>query len=148
MKVELIINARYRDRFFFIGDVLDLNEAVAERLIKAEQARRYLVDEAYELFASETVKREEFLLAAEPIVLIKDGRVLATTTDPPHIRLYAWCLINLNTGLPRFIQKNLNKDLQITGTELKNAIDRLVKSGDLVEHGKFTGKMYTVNFRF
>ncbi len=85
--------------------------------------------------------------ASLPVVIASDGRVLAWSNDPPHIRLYAWALQTLRfipvddqTGKILKIPSGevdgirIRKqafDLRMTEREVQEGLDHLVKQGDL-----------------
>ena len=82
-----------------------------------------------------------------PVVVASDGRVLAWSTDPPHIRVYAWALQTLRfvlvdaqtsqilkipsgeMDIPR--RRKLAAELRMTEREVQGGLDRLVAEGDL-----------------
>ena len=73
---------------------------------------------------------------SEPVITAF-GQVLARTDDPPHIRVYAWSLVNLHPG------KHLPVDIdclahatKITKNEAGSAIERLCREGDLIRSKK------------
>jgi hypothetical protein len=65
-------------------------------------------------------------------VIVEDGHVLACENDLPHVRVFAWALINLRTGQDRPIDmKKAATDCHMTVPETRAAIARLVREGDL-----------------
>ena len=82
-----------------------------------------------------------------PVVVASDGRVLAWSTDPPHIRVYAWALQTLRFVLVDaqtsqilkipsgemdiFRIRKLAAELRMTEREVQGGLDRLVAEGDL-----------------
>ncbi len=82
-----------------------------------------------------------------PVVVASDGRVLAWSTDPPHIRVYAWALQTLRfvpvdaqtsqilkipsgeMDIPRI--RKLAAELRMTERAVQGGLDRLVEEGDL-----------------
>ena len=52
--------------------------------------------------------------------------------DPPHIRVFAWALLNFRVGrdLPVDVSR-IAKDCHLTPREVRTALSRLVKDGDL-----------------
>ena len=82
-----------------------------------------------------------------PVVAASDGRVLAWSTDPPHIRVYAWALrhlrfcpvdkstansLGIDSGEMDGVRiRTLASDLRMTERELRAGLDRLVAEGDL-----------------
>ncbi len=82
-----------------------------------------------------------------PVVVASDGRGLAWSNDPPHIRVYAWALQTLRF-VPVYAQtskilkipsgemdgiriRKLAFDLRMTEQEVQGGLDRLVTEGDL-----------------
>ena len=82
-----------------------------------------------------------------PVVVTAEGRVLAWSSDPPHIRVYAWALqtlrsvpvddltaniLKLPSGeMDRVRIQTLAGSLRITTQELQSALNQLVREGDL-----------------
>ncbi|AIA31342.1 hypothetical protein [Leptospirillum ferriphilum] len=82
-----------------------------------------------------------------PVVVTSDGRVLAWSSDPPHIRVYAWALQTLRSvpvddltanilkfpsgEMDRVRIQTLAGSLRITTQELQSALNQLVREGDL-----------------
>ena len=82
-----------------------------------------------------------------PVVVASDGRVLAWSSDPPHIRVYAWALQTLRSVLVDDLTAKILKipsgamdsvriqtlagSLRITDQELQSALNQLVREGDL-----------------
>lgn len=73
---------------------------------------------------------------SEPVITAF-GQVLERTDDPPHIRVYAWSLVNLHPGkhLPIDINR-LAHAAKITKNEARSAIERLCREGDLIRSKK------------
>jgi len=66
------------------------------------------------------------------VVRHSDGRPLAWSSDPPHIRLYACFLSNLHPGRDLPVdRKKAAKDTGLTTGEVLEAMTRLVREGDL-----------------
>lgn len=82
-----------------------------------------------------------------PVVVASDGRVLAWSADPPHIRVYAWALqtmgsvpvdeptaksLKIPSGEMDGIRiRKLAFDLRMTEREVQAALNQLVREGDL-----------------
>ena len=82
-----------------------------------------------------------------PVVSASDGRVLAWSTDPPHIRVYAWALQTLRfvlvdaqtSQILKILSgemdstrlRKLAAELRMTEREVRGGLDRLVAEGDL-----------------
>ena len=61
------------------------------------------------------------------------GIPLAWEKDPAHIRLFAWATVNLFPGRPLAVDPvSVARLLGLTPREVKDALSRLVKDGDLV----------------
>ena len=60
-------------------------------------------------------------------VIVDRGVVLACEGDHPHVKVYAWALLHLNTGeaRPLDISKAV-KDCRLTAREVREAISKLV----------------------
>ncbi len=68
------------------------------------------------------------------VVRDRDGRPLAWAMDPVHIRLYAWCLVNLHPIYNmRLDRERAAREVGATEEEIRWAIVRLVESGDIVQ---------------
>ena len=67
--------------------------------------------------------------------LFSNGKpTFATTDDPPHIRVYAWCLVNLLFGSLRSSPTDLSKaaeECRLSLPETRESFGRLLKEGDL-----------------
>lgn len=82
-----------------------------------------------------------------PVVVTSDGRVLSCSTDPPHIRVYAWVLqtlrfIPVDAQTSKILKipsgemdatrlRKLARDLRMTDQELQAALSQLVREKDL-----------------
>ena len=76
------------------------------------------------------------LEVSEPVITAF-GQVLARTDDPPHIRVYAWSLVNLHPG--KYLPIDINRlalAAKITKNEAGSAIERLCREGDLIRSKK------------
>ncbi len=70
------------------------------------------------------------------------GVPLAWTNDPPFVRAYAWVLLNLRFGpslAPLNIQK-LATNFRTGVTDARQALDQLVREGDLIVPSERWGK--------
>ena len=76
-------------------------------------------------------------------MIIEDrGVPLAWTNDPTFVRVYAWALVNLRFGpflTPLNIQK-LATDCRIDVVEARQALEQLVRDGDLIIQSERRGK--------
>ena len=93
-----------------------------------------------------------------PVVVASDGRVLAWSSDPPHIRLYAWALQNLgfvpvdeptarslkipSGEMDRIRIRKLAGELHMGEQEVQAALDQMVKEGDLMVKTERGGRIY------
>ena len=66
------------------------NSATATLAISATDAMGTVAEIAVATLPKENPESQS--LTPLPIVIASDGRVLAWSTDPPHIRVYAWAL--------------------------------------------------------
>ncbi|MHB8370963.1 MAG: hypothetical protein ACYDBP_14980 [Leptospirales bacterium] len=82
-----------------------------------------------------------------PVVVASDGRVLAWSNDPPHIRVYAWAIqtlrfvpvdeltarsLKIPSGeMDRLRIRKLAGELHIGEQEVQESLDQLVREGDL-----------------
>ena len=58
----------------------------------------------------------------------------ATLADPPHIRVYAWCLVNLRFGpifSPPTDLPKAAEECQLSIEEIREAFGKLLQDGDL-----------------
>ena len=77
------------------------------------------------------------------------GHILAWEADPPHIRLYAWCLVNLFPGRPLTVDiDSTARLLSLSPREVREALARLVKDGDLVRTWEGRREWYRLNIRY
>ena len=71
----------------------------------------------------------------------------ATTADPPHIRVYAWCLANLGfgpdlAGRPTDLSR-AGKECRLSLPAVREAFGKLLHDGDfLVERNRRRGDIY------
>jgi hypothetical protein len=71
-------------------------------------------------------------------VIVEDGRVLACENDLPHVRMYAWVLINLRTGQPRPI------DVAKAATDCHMTVPENTSRGVIRREGTYTGSMFNI----
>jgi len=111
-----------------------------------------LIDQIEEEYGQEDMQPIPLLDEQEtefpiPVVVTSDGRVLAWSSDPPHIRVYAWALQTLRSVPVDDLTANILKipsgemdrvkiqtlaiSLRITAQELQSALNQLVREGDL-----------------
>ncbi|MDA8112540.1 MAG: hypothetical protein M0T83_08815 [Nitrospiraceae bacterium] len=63
----------------------------------------------------------------------RDGSALAFEGDPPHVRLFAWSLLNVPPGgAVQIDPAKAAKECQLRPVEVKDALRKLVADGDLV----------------
>ena len=93
-----------------------------------------------------------------PVVISSDGQVLAWSTDPPHIRVYAWALqtlrfVPVDEQTARSLKiysgevdgarlRKLAAELLMTEREVQGGLDRLVTEGDLEFKAKRGRRIY------
>ncbi len=121
------------------------NSATATLAISATDAMGTVAEIAVATLPKENPESQS--LTPLPIVIASDGRVLAWSTDPPHIRVYAWALqilrfapVDESTAKSLKIPsgemdgariRKLAFDLRMTEREVQGGLDCLVASGDL-----------------
>jgi len=82
-------------------------------------------------------------------VFTYQGHVLAWEADPPHVKLYAWCTVNLFPGRPLAIDIDpVGRLLGLTPAQVREAIIRLVREGDLVRAREWGRESYRLNVRY
>jgi len=82
-------------------------------------------------------------------VFIYRGHVLAWESDPPHIRLYAWCTVNLYPGRPLSIDiEPTARLLELSPGEVRGGLARLVREGDLVKTWERGRDLYRLNVQY
>ncbi|MHB8423260.1 MAG: hypothetical protein ACYDAM_10950 [Leptospirales bacterium] len=82
-------------------------------------------------------------------VIVDRGHVLACENDLPHVKVYAWALLHLNTGefRPLDISKAV-KDCRLTTQEVREAIARLVTEKDLIVERSRKGDLFRLNIQY
>ena len=69
--------------------------------------------------------------------------------DPPHIRVYAWCLVNLNTGRPLSVDiYSTARILHLSPREIRTALAEVVKSRDLILTREQWRELYRINIQY
>lgn len=82
-------------------------------------------------------------------VIVDRGVVLACENDLPHVRMYAWALINMNTGEPRPIDLlKASRDCRLTIREVREAMARLVTEKDLIVERTRKSDLYKLNIQY
>lgn len=77
------------------------------------------------------------------------GEVLAWEADPPPIRVFAWATVNLFPGRPLAVDiDSTARLLEITPREVKDALARLVKEGDLARTVEKGRELYRLNVQY
>jgi len=77
------------------------------------------------------------------------GHVLAWRADPPHIRLYAWATTALYPGRPLAVDiEPTARLLELTPQEVREALGRLVREGDLVRTRERGRELFRLNVRY
>ncbi len=76
----------------------------------------------------------------------RDGSPLAFEGDPPHVRLFAWSLLNIPPGRAAPIDPaKAAKDCQLRLVEVRDSLARLVKDGDLIRTAERGREVYRLN---
>jgi hypothetical protein len=79
----------------------------------------------------------------------QDGRPLAFEGDPPHVRLFAWCLINVPPGGAVHVDTSkAAKDCQLRSGEVREALAQLVREGDLVRTMERGRELFRLNIQY
>ncbi len=77
------------------------------------------------------------------------GVPLACENDPPHIRLYAWVTCHLFPGRPLSIDiEPTARLLELSPREVREALQRLTKDGDLVMTREKGRELYRLNIQY
>ena len=124
MNVIISRRIKYTGKIFEPGTILDLPEDKAWWLIN-------------QCWASPVQDHENFNSSR----LFPNGKATgATLDDPPLIRVYAWCLVNLRFG-PLLSHptdfSRVAEECQLSIQEAKEAFRKLLRDGDLkVERGR------------
>lgn len=137
MKVTVIEPFRTRNgKTFRPGDVI---EASDEKLVPlVEKGRVRPLNESEPLLSP--AHEQEDTLDTVPSRLFSNGKPTgATKDDPLHIRVYAWCLVNLRFE-PALIGgtdfSKVSEECCVSRTEAREAFRTLLQDGDLlVERG-------------
>ena len=89
-------------------------------------------------------------VSGEPVLFHKeDGRPLAYASDPPHIRLFAWALMNVSHVIPGLLDAaQIAKDCQLTVYEVKGALDRLMEDGDLIRTVERKRELFRLQIKY
>ena len=82
-------------------------------------------------------------------MIVDRGVVLACEGDHPHVKVYAWALLHLNTGEFRPLDlSKVSRDCRLTVQEVREAIVRLVTEGDLVAERGRRGDLVKLNIQY
>lgn len=77
------------------------------------------------------------------------GHVLAWEKDTAETKVYAWCLINLFPGRPLSVDiDNTARLLHLTPREVREALSRLTKDGDLVRVQERGRELFRLNIQY
>ena len=137
MNVLISRRVKYTGKIFEPGTILDLPEDKAWRLIN--QCWGIAIQD-YENENAEL----EFSFSSR---LFSKGKPTgATLTDLPHIRVYAWSLLNLRFGPLLSRPTDLSRvaeECRLTIGESRDAFRKLLREGDLqVERGRMGRDIY------
>lgn len=135
MNVLISRRVKYTGKIFEPGTILDLPEDKAWRLINQCWAEPVQDHENAELEFSDSSR------------LFSNGKPTgATLTDLPHIRVYAWSLLNLRFGTLLSCPTDLSRaaeECRLTIGESRDAFRKLLREGDLhVERGRMGRDIY------
>ena len=82
-------------------------------------------------------------------VLIYRGEVLAWENDTPETKVFAWSLVNLFPGRPLTVDvEPVARLLELSPREVRDALARLVKDGDLVRSWEGGREWYRLNIHY
>ncbi|MHB8368809.1 MAG: hypothetical protein ACYDBP_03840 [Leptospirales bacterium] len=82
-------------------------------------------------------------------VFTYQGHILAWEADPPHIKVYAWATVNLFPGRPLAVDiPSTATALQLTPGQVREALARLVREGDLVRTQERGRDLYRLNVQY
>ena len=123
MNVLLSRRVKYTGKIFEPGTILDLPEDKAWRLI----------NQCWGIAVQDYENAElEFSFSSR---LFSNGKPTgATLKDLPHIRVYAWSLLNLRFGPILSSPTDLSKaaeECQLSIEETREAVGKLLRNGDL-----------------
>ncbi len=77
------------------------------------------------------------------------GHILAWENDTPETKVYAWGLVNLFPGRPLAVDINsMASLLQLSPREVREALSRLTKDGDLVRTWERGRELFRLNIRY
>ena len=77
------------------------------------------------------------------------GTPLAYENDPPHIRLYAWATCHLFSGRPLAVDiEPVARLLDLSSREVREALSRLVKDGDLVRTWERGRELFRLSIQY
>ena len=77
------------------------------------------------------------------------GHILAWENDAPETKVYAWGLVNLFPGRPLAVDINsMASLLQLSPREVREALSRLTKDGDLVRTWERGRELFRLNIRY
>lgn len=126
MNVLISQRVKYTGKIFEPGTILDLPEDKAWRLINQCWAEAVQICEC---------EGSENPVTTARTWLFSNGKAtFATLADPPYIRVYAWCLLNLRFG-PLFSHPTdlpkAAEECRLSLREVREAFGKLLKEGDL-----------------
>ena len=89
-------------------------------------------------------------VSGEPVLFHKeDGQPLAYSSDPPHIRLFGWVLMNVSHVMPGPLDvPQIAKDCQLTASEVRDALTQLVREGDLVRTVERKRELFRLQIKY
>ncbi len=99
--------------------------------------------------ARKVIKRENGAENTGNPVFWYRGQVLAWEADPPHVRVYAWCSVNLFPGRPLSVDiEPVGRLLKLSPREVRKALAKLTVEGDLIRSGEGKRALYRLNIEY
>lgn len=87
-------------------------------------------------------------ILGKPVIMDR-GVVLACENDLPHVKVYAWVLIHLNTGEFRHLDiSKASRDCRLTVPEVRKAVTRLLTEDDLVRTQERGRDLFRLNVQY
>lgn len=178
MNIILLKPLKHEEHIFKVGTGFDLSEAKALRLIELGYARKTPSQDASPCpdpssgqipSPEEPITEPETALAdfdtiterigirfdgpevsGEPVLFHpEDGRPIAYTSDPPHIRLFAWALMNVSHVITGSLDAaRIARDCRLTASEVRGALARLLKDGDLIRTVERKRELYRLQIKY
>lgn len=108
---------------------------------------------AQQIFGGQPVEPEGIMsdlpAIGRPVLCHPDSSPLAFEEDPPHIRLFAWALLNVSLSVPGQIDiTKAAKDCRLSREGVRDALVRLVQDGDLVRSTERSRELFRLNIQY